>query len=46
MLFHAFDFVLVFMPVTLAAFLFLERTGNARFTIHLLTLASLVFYGW
>ncbi len=46
MLFHAFEFVLVFLPATFALFLILERTGNARFTVHLLTVASLVFYGW
>ena len=46
MLFHAFEFVLVFLPATFALFLLLERTGNTRFTVPLLTLASLVFYGW
>ena len=46
MLFHAFEFVLIFLPATFALFLILERTGNARFTVHLLTIASLVFYGW
>lgn len=46
MLFHAFEFVLVFLPATFALFLILERTGNTRFTVPLLTVASLVFYGW
>jgi alginate O-acetyltransferase complex protein AlgI len=46
MLFHAFEFVLVFLPVTFGLFLALERSGNTRFTVHLLTVASLVFYGW
>ncbi|MDH3974416.1 MAG: MBOAT family protein [Deltaproteobacteria bacterium] len=46
MLFNSFEFILFFLPVTLAFFYFLGRKGSQEFSIIWLVLASLFFYGW
>jgi alginate O-acetyltransferase complex protein AlgI len=46
MLFHAPVFLLVFLPLTLALYLWLERNAAAGMSIGFLAIASLVFYGW
>ncbi|MFN8925857.1 MAG: MBOAT family O-acyltransferase, partial [Rhodospirillales bacterium] len=45
MLFHAPEFLLLFLPVVLAGFALLEATGQRRWLVPWLTVASLVFYG-
>ncbi|MDC0361530.1 MBOAT family protein [Halioglobus sp.] len=45
MLFNSFQFLLLFLPIVLLAFVFLARTGNTEAQILWLIVASLVFYG-
>ena len=45
MLFNSYEFILGFLPVTLAGFFVLGRT-SARLAIAWLALASVFFYGW
>lgn len=46
MLFNSYPFILAFLPLTLLLFYGLRQAGFTRGTFALLTLASLVFYGW
>ena len=46
MLFHSHEFILLFLPVVLALFLFFWSRGSSRVAVNSLTLASLFFYGW
>lgn len=46
MLFHSLAFILGFLPVVLAGYAVLGRTGRARPVFAWLTLASLFFYAW
>ncbi len=46
MLFHALPFVFLFLPITLAGFLLLERGGHGGALLLWLLAASLVFYAW
>jgi alginate O-acetyltransferase complex protein AlgI len=46
MLFNSYPFILAFLPLTLLLFYGLRRAGFTRGAFALLTLASLVFYGW
>ncbi|MCX8091298.1 MAG: MBOAT family protein [Verrucomicrobiae bacterium] len=46
MLFNSYEFIFVFLPVTLAGFFWLGHHGRARWAIGWLVLASFFFYGW
>ncbi len=46
MLFHAPIFLLVFLPITLSLYLWMERRAPAGASIGFLAFASLIFYGW
>jgi alginate O-acetyltransferase complex protein AlgI len=46
MLFHSFEFLLVFLPAVLLGFFVLGGRGDGRFALGWLILASLVFYVW
>jgi D-alanyl-lipoteichoic acid acyltransferase DltB (MBOAT superfamily) len=46
MLFHSLEFILAFLPVVLAGYAFLSRSGRTQPVFAWLTLASLVFYAW
>jgi alginate O-acetyltransferase complex protein AlgI len=46
MLFNSYAFILGFMPLTLFLFHGLRGAGRARSSIGLLTVMSLIFYGW
>src|SRR5690242_18132167 len=46
MLFNSYPFVLLFLPVTLLLFYAFRRAGWGRGTVWLLTIMSLIFYGW
>ncbi|MFM8333415.1 MAG: MBOAT family O-acyltransferase [Candidatus Methylumidiphilus sp.] len=45
MLFNSYEFIFLFLPVTLLGFLFLGK-WNKRFAATWVALASLFFYGW
>ncbi|MHA1600110.1 MAG: MBOAT family O-acyltransferase [Alphaproteobacteria bacterium] len=46
MLFNSYEFLFVFLPVTLAMFFLLANLGNRSLPIAWLVVASLFFYGW
>ena len=46
MLFSSFEFVMGFLPITLAVYYLAGRFGGARAALVWLTAASLFFYGW
>ncbi len=46
MLFSSFEFIFVFLPLTLAAYLFLRARGLSSASQLWLVVASLFFYGW
>lgn len=46
MLFNSFEFIFLFLPITLLIFFQIGKTGNYRFAIAFLVAASLGFYGW
>ncbi len=46
MLFNSYTFIFIFLPLALLLFHGLRRTGFERGSILVLTLMSLVFYGW
>lgn len=47
MLFHAPEFIFVFLPVTVAGFFFIATfTRSRKFALSWLVLCSMVFYGW
>ncbi len=46
MLFSSFEFILGYLPITLAGFYLARRFGGARLALGWLTAASLFFYGW
>jgi D-alanyl-lipoteichoic acid acyltransferase DltB (MBOAT superfamily) len=46
MLFNSYEFVLVFLPVTLAAYFACRAAGQLRAAVGVLALASVAFYGW
>ncbi len=46
MLFSSYTFILVFLPLTLAAFAAARRYGAARVGAGVLVAASLIYYGW
>jgi D-alanyl-lipoteichoic acid acyltransferase DltB (MBOAT superfamily) len=46
MLFNSFEFIFVFLPVTLGLYFFLNHRGLYDFGKIWLVLASMVFYGW
>ena len=46
MLFNSYEFILVFLPITLAGFLYLYHQHHVRTAFAWLVLCSLFFYGW
>jgi alginate O-acetyltransferase complex protein AlgI len=46
MLFNSYEFILLFLPLTLAVFFLLGERGHHRVAIGWLVAASLFFYGW
>jgi D-alanyl-lipoteichoic acid acyltransferase DltB (MBOAT superfamily) len=46
MLFNSLEFILGFLPITLAVFYFARRFLGTRLALVWLTVASLFFYGW
>lgn len=46
MLFNSYEFILVYLPVTLYVFFLIGRTGRHELAIAWMALASLFFYGW
>lgn len=46
MLFNSYEFILVFLPVTLAVFIGLKRSGAGHLVVPWLVAASLFFYAW
>jgi len=46
MLFNSYEFILLFLPVTLFAYYAAILLGYQRLTIYVLTSSSLFFYGW
>lgn len=46
MLFNSYEFILVFLPVTLFGFFYIGAVGHHRVAIAWLVGASLVYYGW
>ena len=46
MLFNSFEFILVFMPITIAVFIILQNFQRKDWSIMWLVFASLVFYAW
>ena len=46
MLFNSYEFILVFLPITLAGFLYLHHQHHVRTAFAWLVLCSLFFYGW
>lgn len=46
MLFNSYEFLLVFLPITLGVYLTLQRVRLSHLTIPWLVAASLFFYGW
>lgn len=46
MLFNSYTFILIFLPIVIGGFYVFSRTGDHRFMVAFLALASLVFYGW
>jgi D-alanyl-lipoteichoic acid acyltransferase DltB (MBOAT superfamily) len=46
MLFNSFEFIFIFLPITLCVFFQLGRRGYYKIAIGWLVAASLFFYGW
>ena len=46
MLFNSYEFILVFLPITLAVFIGLKRIGAGHLVVPWLVAASLFFYAW
>ena len=46
MLFNSYEFIYLFLPVTLAVFFLIGKRGHHRIAISWLVAASLFFYGW
>jgi D-alanyl-lipoteichoic acid acyltransferase DltB (MBOAT superfamily) len=46
MLFNSYEFILLFLPITLLGFALLGRTANRNLAVAWLVLASFFFYGW
>ena len=46
MLFHSYEFLFLFLPITWGVYATLLRFGSVRTAFSWLTLASLTFYGW
>jgi alginate O-acetyltransferase complex protein AlgI len=46
MLFNSYEFILLFLPLTLAGFFLIGERGHHRIAISWLVAASLLFYGW
>jgi D-alanyl-lipoteichoic acid acyltransferase DltB (MBOAT superfamily) len=46
MLFNSFEFILAFLPITLAVFFLIGRAADPRWALGWLLLASLFFYAW
>jgi len=46
MLFNSVEFLFLFLPITLAGFLWLNRAKDGRSAVAFLVVASLFFYGW
>ena len=46
MLFNSYEFIFLFLPITLIIFHLIGKIGNYWFSIAWLVLASLFFYGW
>ncbi|HLU92391.1 MAG TPA: MBOAT family protein [Pedomonas sp.] len=46
MLFNSYEFILVFLPLTLAVFIGLKRAGAGHLAVPWLVAASLFFYAW
>lgn len=46
MLFNSYEFIFLFLPVTLVGFFYIGSQYNARASILWLTIASLIFYGY
>jgi D-alanyl-lipoteichoic acid acyltransferase DltB (MBOAT superfamily) len=46
MLFNSFEFIFLFLPITLVIFFQVGRSGYYKFAIAWLVAASLFFYGW
>ena len=46
MLFNSYEFILAFLPITLAVFFWLKRAGAGNLVVPWLVAASLFFYAW
>lgn len=46
MLFNSYEFILLFLPITVAVFSLLSRFDSRQHSLGFLALASLFFYGW
>lgn len=46
MLFNSYEFILVFLPITLVVFFYIGNIGHHRVAITWLVAASLFYYGW
>lgn len=46
MLFNSYEFILLFLPITLGLFWLMAKSGNITCLLGLLSIASLFFYGW
>jgi len=46
MLFNSYEFIFVFLPITLGGFFYIGSVGHHRIAISWLVAASLIYYGW
>ena len=46
MLFNSFNFIFVFLPISISVFYFLLKFNNLKYCVLWLILCSLFFYGW
>lgn len=46
MLFNSYEFIFLFLPVTIILFFIIAKQFGMRYSIMLLVLASFFFYGW
>jgi alginate O-acetyltransferase complex protein AlgI len=46
MLFNSYEFIILFLPITLAGFFYIGSVGHHRVAISWLVAASLFYYGW
>ena len=46
MLFNSYEFIFLYLPIVLAGYFLLGKSGNNQYTGIWLVLSSIVFYGW